>query len=476
MTAEGAEIHKPEYVFRLPRLTVSRTVGFILLMPAVLVGAGIESGRFSTLLLLTVASFLLLSIPFVRVLFRGGVVLRVDESGVRSSIPLRGFGPIPWGDITVARIVRGKGRLDGRASDPPYIGIWVKNPDDALARSTLYYRLSVGIDRSLRFPTPFRIYEVGAHTLASILEAIHEAGKPHLVGPDEPSQEAAGRTRQEIALGETAPHAPRDRYQIRRHSTVAVYITLALNVLAIGGYAIGRLPFLLLLICGTLLLISVCLGRFWLDPNHYAVELLNEGLRGGGRRDVLPWSRISGLRERPLLHRVEVLSSDTNGRVRLDYQLDGFSEVLQRVLFHYRRSVVPTEMQFNRRFVRPMTLFEILVVLGFVALGVWASKKSISIGAIFVLGFPAAFVYEKLAEVSSVLVRGSSILLRRGFRSSQIELTSASVIEIGLRSDSGTQYLDVFVEDAQGNVVPLRPPGCDPFILFQTLKQAQASA
>ena len=218
--------------------------------------------------------------------------------------------------------------------------------------------------------------------------------------------------------------------------------------------------------------------RIVLRSEEYGILLGPSGFRrlSDPPTRLTSWSRVARLRERSMLHRVEMLDHDGQVLGRLEYQLHEFDEALASVLAstRYDSKHVPlphridggaaTAAKVTWCFLGALVLFS--VVSG-------SPVPGLLLGAL--LGW--AFLKERKTVRRALYVDSSTVRLTTG--AGEIALAATQVKEIRvIRKPVGTgaYLLDVALVTSSGEVYLARPGTADPFHVWTTLRTAQRHA
>ena len=74
---------------------------------------------------------------------------------------------------------------------------------------------------------------------------------------------------------------------------------------------------------------GIYIGHF---PEVYSIEVSGEGIRRPTSGAWIPWADVVRLRERPTRQRIDLMGPTGNTWLSLEYQLEGFEEVLEDIL------------------------------------------------------------------------------------------------------------------------------------------------
>jgi hypothetical protein len=232
------------------------------------------------------------------------------------------------------------------------------------------------------------------------------------------------------------------RYEIARGFR---WLILGISYLFLIGLAAGAASVLgsgeaesdeivLLALCG-ISFGGMALYGLWVGhrPAHYAVEMFSEGLIRPATGRMIPWSSVARFRERPILHRIDLIDHAADTVATLEYQLDGFEDALRTAL-ESCPDASPHE------------------------------------------SLPASFEGRAGAgrrALRSLLVTSESVVLRRGSAEREVPLSDVTDVRLGLRAlGQGQQALWVYLSLADGTVVPVLPDGVSPFPIYATIRDA----
>lgn len=162
-----------------------------------------------------------------------------------------------------------------------------------------------------------------------------------------------------------------------------------------------------------------------------AVSLDSEGIwlthqpRAAG---LIPWEQVSQVRERPLLQRLDLLDGSKNILLRLDYQLDRFPLLRERVLA--RSALQPVGLG-NRSFEKSWLHHagNLSVSAGFLATGFFIFESS-PIPAILMLPLVWACLAEYLQTVYKIELQGANLVVRWPMRQQVLRRDEILAIEL----------------------------------------------
>ena len=261
-------------------------------------------------------------------------------------------------------------------------------------------------------------------------------------------------------------------FRIQR-SWVALGKWLGFVALAMGLFSLAvpmfdaEVPWWLAVVSGSLGLAGAwwCM-RLGYRPRLYSIELSDEGVRLPAENRWAPWSQLTDLAERLVLQRVDILDQTGSRFASLEYQLDGFSEALDRTIAGIRL-LSPEQETFRRQVSSGPSLFGIVVGGLMVGFGIWQWFSS---GAFSGLLLACIFVgvagYDAMTEIWSVQLRREGLVIKRGPRTRIIPWNEIAGVELSLRPvGNGSQLLDVFLIHPSGTREHIRPLGSNPFHL-----------
>jgi hypothetical protein len=266
---------------------------------------------------------------------------------------------------------------------------------------------------------------------------------------------------------------------LTRASLSAGFALLALAITAAGAAAVAPLPVpaaWALAAAGALGVLGLFFVRLGRNPDRYAVEVTEHGIRSLGAQEWVPWSAVMGLRTRGFHQRVEILGPAGPTGAALEYQLERFSELLAQVLERCPFLQSVPERRFTRALVTgnaiPLAAAGGLAVF---AAGTWQVEGSLN--ALLVLPVVGvALVAGALRQVSEVEIGASTLVVATPLRRREIPLAEIEEVEIGLRASSRQVVLGVWLTRPSGEEIDPLPPGADPFALYAALRRAVAAA
>ncbi len=238
---------------------------------------------------------------------------------------------------------------------------------------------------------------------------------------------------------------------------------IPLGLAAIGIVLFGGLAFM-----------SIRVGH---SSEIYSIDISNEGVRQTSSNTWIPWANIIRLRERPILHRVDLIGIDGPTGIALEYQLECFPDALGKVLDRVQSERAQPSQSFRRSSSSWNQLFLIVATLGLSGLGAWVwYTEGGWTGPFLIVLMVGGLIYDRLSEISGVIITDGFVTVKRGLRTTQYSLESIISTTLALRpTGNGNQYLDVFIE-MKGEVISIRPGGVDPFELFNALQTAVTCA
>lgn len=257
------------------------------------------------------------------------------------------------------------------------------------------------------------------------------------------------------------------------------YLHASFALAYLGGYLyapdeIGLgLAILGVVLFGGFALLSIRVGHF---PEVYAVEISEDGVRRTSGAWI-PWSDVVGLRERPILHRIDLIGRGGPTGITLEYQLEAFQEALDHVLGRVRLDIPHDSLSYRRPLFSWGRLFVLATTVGLSALGTWAwIIQGGRVGPLLIVMTLGALVHDGVSQISEVTLTSDSLAIRRGFRTTTFAIRDVTSARLQLRpAGNGSRYLDVFI-DVHGRPTPIRPAGSDPFLLFTSLRSTLARA
>jgi len=218
--------------------------------------------------------------------------------------------------------------------------------------------------------------------------------------------------------------------------------------------------------------------RIVLRAGEYGIVLGSSGFRrvSDPPTRLTNWPRVARLRERSMLHRVEMLDHGGSVLGRLEYQLDGFDEALASVLAYTRydsRNVpLPHRIEGGGATAARVAWFFLgaLVILCFLT---GSLVPGLLLGAM--LGW--AFIKDRKTVRRALYVDGSTVRLTTG--AGEVSLAVGQVKEVRVIRKpvgNGAYLLDVALVTTSGETHLARPGMADPFHVWTTLRTAQRHA
>lgn len=266
---------------------------------------------------------------------------------------------------------------------------------------------------------------------------------------------------------------------LARASLAAGFALLALAVATGAASALAPLPLpvpLALAGAAVLGVLGIFLVRLGRQPDRYAVEVNEHGIRALGRREWVPWSAVMGLRARSLHQRVEILGPAGPTGVALEYQLEGFTALLAQVVDRCPFLHSVPERRFARTLVAgnalPLAAAAALAVL---AVGAWQTEGSLD--TFFALPAVAvALAFGALRQVSELEIGSGALVVASPLRRREIPLAEIEQVHLGLRASSRHPTLGVWLKTRDGEEIDPLPPGADPFAVYVALRRAVEAA
>lgn len=211
-----------------------------------------------------------------------------------------------------------------------------------------------------------------------------------------------------------------------------------------------------------------------------SIETSSEGIRRAPGGEWIPWSSVVGLRERRILKRIDLMGPGGATGISLDYDLDGFPELLSQALERMPGKTPQLPCTFREPLLSAAQLIAAAVFLGLIGCAAWywiATGERLGLVVIIVLS--GCLLLDRAVRVSKVTVADGFLTIRRGFRTKRRAIASLTSVKLALRevsTGSGSfKYLDVFVE-SEGRWLWIRPDGADPFAMYFALRAVIAHA
>ncbi|WP_160153568.1 hypothetical protein [Microbulbifer sp. ALW1] len=193
----------------------------------------------------------------------------------------------------------------------------------------------------------------------------------------------------------------------------------------------------------------------------------------GKDKGLIAWEKIHRVKERPYMQRLDLLGTDNQELLRVEYQILEF-EVLREVL-NERAGEQNIDLDRSSFSKGPLYhLFYMACVIGFTTLGLYVGKDGspiLSYGAISVL--VVFIIYEYLATTTGVQVTTNSIIVAYPFTTRKVLFTDIDDIVIADEYHKGNRIPEVWIiaKNAK-NPFRLKQLGADSNLVYKTLKRA----
>jgi hypothetical protein len=201
----------------------------------------------------------------------------------------------------------------------------------------------------------------------------------------------------------------------------------------------------------------------------YAISLDETGIWPAHRpRDssLLRWQEVRGLRERPVLQRLELLDASGHARLSLEYQLERFE---------YLRGIVVQRAALATAYAQALALgighhvISVGVLIAAVAGGLYIFDEQPFLGAICIIVLGGALAWEYLTTPSGLQIRPSAIVIEWPGRRREIRPQDVQAIELGDSFANYARHPQVRITDRWGKQVVLRRLGQSAAQLHRTL-------
>jgi hypothetical protein len=202
--------------------------------------------------------------------------------------------------------------------------------------------------------------------------------------------------------------------------------------------------------------------RFYRTADRYTVELSDDGIAVGSGQPV-PWSSITGVRERGVGQRLELLDAGGTRLASIGYQVEYAWEVVREVRQRSRIAErVPSSAVFGKRRSAAniaSTVVSAAIMCGF-AVWLWIEVQHWLVVAMSV--FLLWAIYTDLRDdVSQVELRERDLVIRTFLREQIVARESIAEADLTLRLARMQKQLATEVVQHDGTVIELRPPGVD---------------
>lgn len=197
--------------------------------------------------------------------------------------------------------------------------------------------------------------------------------------------------------------------------------------------------------------IAIGLQRALRTMNEFVIALHAEGVRYAHlpESELIPWSSIRNIRERPVLQRLDLIDAHGQTTIQLHYQLVGFAELRDHLLTHVPIAV-PTPVRFRRS-----CGIDVLLLL-----------LSLFPPLIFVV------IYEQRKSPYAVQITDSELVLSMLFRTVTIPLQELKVTSKTQNHQGMLIPLLEVRHSPTGKPITLRKVGADMIVLKATLEEA----
>ena len=165
----------------------------------------------------------------------------------------------------------------------------------------------------------------------------------------------------------------------------------------------------------------------------------------GKDKGLIAWDKIHRIKERPYKQRLDLLCTDNQELLKVEYQLHGF-EMLRDVL-NERAGAQDSDLD-QSKFSKGLLyhLFYLAGVVGFTALGLYVGAGGnplLGYGAMSVLVF--FIIYEYLVTATGVQVTGNNILVAYPFTKRNIPFNDIENVVIADEFHKGTRIPEVWI-------------------------------
>jgi len=273
-------------------------------------------------------------------------------------------------------------------------------------------------------------------------------------------------------------------YQIDRASVwtmrVCGYLLTAMALAAIRAYLytpekapLGVATFAMLLF-GGLGFYCLRLGHW---PEAYSIQLSREGIRRASSGEWIPWSGVTGLRERRIHQRIDVIGPGGPTGITLEYQLEDFSKALDEVLARSRIATPHPPCSLRRPAFSSARMIAVGTSLGFCAFGAWLWVCEHSgLAVIFAVPALGLLILDGLSQRYCRLTIADGVLtLRQVSRTTGYPVDTITSVRLGLRPiGRGNHLLDVFIE-VDGKTIAIRQFDMNPFEIVSALREEIAN-
>lgn len=241
---------------------------------------------------------------------------------------------------------------------------------------------------------------------------------------------------------------------------------LSLGLLVTIPWLPDRLPVSVAVGSSAVLAALMVLCRFlFVQLERESVEITESGIRRGDS-PFIPWERLSDIRERPLVRRVELLDRAGAVLVRLPYEIEYFSDALENVLD--QMDFEPARGPFAAGRQSPMVMGSLVVVL--LGVSLWLSTGDPSPLFLILLAVLGPLAEWAEGPPTYVSVSADHIVVRRW--RGELRYRTGAVTDVSF----DPRTLDIVLSIGEGISVGVRPRGVNPFGMFLTVRAAALSA
>ncbi|HET6419791.1 MAG TPA: hypothetical protein VFG19_06535 [Geobacteraceae bacterium] len=207
------------------------------------------------------------------------------------------------------------------------------------------------------------------------------------------------------------------------------------------------------------------------------IETTDTGLaccRPDGSRKTVNWHDVGNLRERPLLQRLEFTANNDSSVVRVDYQIERFSELRAFIVSHINDDV---PLQFPITYGKPPWYFLVNIVGIVLPIGGLAYLRNqncfLSIGLLFIVYMIA---WDFILTPAAITIMHDSIRVRYPFRAKTFYVFQIENIRMEDQFVKGNRHPYVLLEITGEKPLKLKSLGCGTLQLFRNLSRFKADS
>ncbi len=207
---------------------------------------------------------------------------------------------------------------------------------------------------------------------------------------------------------------------------------------------------------------------------RYSLTLSREQLIQASPALAVPWSRMTGVRERRLPQRLEVMGADGPTGIRVEHQLERLAELLDWILARipYRERAAES-LTFTRPLFPRAVLFGMMASMA--AIGLWGWFAQDEWAGLGIAGLTVVFavVGAFAPVVTAVEISDEALTIRHRRRSSRIALEEISSLDLAVSTTAFGSRLSVVALAGEDTLSPI-PAGANAIDVYLALRDALA--